>query len=417
MKQSQLSGSVLSLIVLALAAPAVAQEPPPPPPPVTEPPPEPPPPPPPAVEPAPPAAVAPPPAELKWFEPVASPLKIETPTSNIKFGLLLQPQFESLGSPTLDGMSNNLFLRRTRVLIGGTLFGDLDFFFETESANLFKAGADGTKGSAGVNVQDAFLTYKFLGDQLKLDVGYMLTPNAHNALQSAASLLGLDYFANSFLHSNAFNSATPPAGRDLGLELRGLVVDGLLEYRVGLFQGLREPASDPPAEVASQNMFRLMARLQLNLLDPETGFFYGGTYLGAKKILSFGASFDFQDDYKYFAVDGILDHPLGAGVLTAQVNFAQWDGGDFIAALPKQNAIMAEAGYTFEGLKLAPVVRFESRNVSDGDAGDETRIGLGLSYWAHGHNFNVKAFFTRINVPDPGEGYNAFNVQTQFYVF
>ena len=97
MKQSQLSGSVLSLIVLALAAPALAQEPPPPPPPVTEPPPEPPPPPP----PPPAVAEAPPPAELKWFEPVASPLKIETPTSNIKFGFLLQPQFESLGSPAL----------------------------------------------------------------------------------------------------------------------------------------------------------------------------------------------------------------------------------------------------------------------------------------------------------------------------
>ncbi|MET0411163.1 MAG: porin [Polyangiaceae bacterium] len=421
MKQTQLSGPVLSLIVLALAAPAVAQDPPPPPPPVTEPPPEPPPPPPPAAEPTPlagaPAAEAPPPAELKWYEPVASPLKIETPTSNIKFGLLLQPQFESLGSPTLDGMSNNLFLRRTRVLIGGALFKDLEFFFETESANLFKAGADGQKASAGVNVQDAFLTYKFLGDQLKLDVGYMLTPNSHNALQSAASLFGLDYFAYSFLHSNSFNSATPPAGRDLGLQLRGLVVDGLLEYRLGMFQGLREPASEPPADVASQNMFRVMARLQLNLFDPETGFFYGGTYLGAKKVLSFGAAFDFQDEYKYFALDGLLDMPLGPGVITAQVNFAQWDGGEFIPALVKQNAIMAEAGYTFAGAKLAPILRFETRNISDGDAGDETRISAGLSYWAHGHNFNVKAFFTRVGVSDPGEDYNAFNLQTQLFVF
>jgi hypothetical protein len=422
MKQAQLLRSLLSLAGLAGAARSAAQAPPDAPPPAEAPPAEAPPPepPPPAVEPAPPAAPAPEPpaapAELKWYEPVASPLKVETPTSSIKFGLLLQPQFESLGSPALDGMSNNLFLRRTRVLIGGSLFKDLEFFFETDSPNLFKAGADGNKTPATMNVQDAFLTYKFLGDQLKLDLGYMLTPQSHNALQSAASLLGWDYFANSFLHSNVFGTPVNPAGRDLGLELRGLVLDGMLEYRVGAFQGVREAASDPPADVSAQNMFRVGARLQLNLLDPETGFFYGGTYLGAKRVLSFGASFDFQDDYKYFAVDGLLDMPLGPGVISAQVNVAQWDGGDFIAALPKELAIMGEVGYTITAAKLAPIVRFERRDVSDGDVGDETRISGGLAYWVHGHNFNLKAFFTNIK-PNAGDSYNAINVQAQLYVF
>jgi hypothetical protein len=426
MKQSQLSGSVLSLIVLALAAPAVAQAPaePPPPPPVTEPPPPPPPPvteppPPPPAEPAPPAAApaaeAPPPAELKWFEPVASPLKIETPTSNIKFGFLLQPQFESLGSPTLDGMQNNLFIRRTRILIGGTLFGDLDFFFDTDYPNLFKqAGEAGLKNTPGLNIQDAFFTYKFIGDALKIDVGYMLTPMSHNAVQGATTLYGWDYFANSFRHSNAFGTSSDPIGRDLGFELRGLVVDGLLEYRVGMFQGLREPAT--MTDVGAQNMFRVGGRLQLNLFDPETGFFYSGTYFGAKKILSFGASFDIQDDYKYFDIDGFLDMPLGPGVITAQAAFNQWDGGDFILALPKQSAIIGEVGYTFTGVKLSPIVRFESRS-SDAVGLDETRFALGLAYWAHAHNFNLKAFFSRIEPEDPGEGYNAFNLQAQVYVF
>jgi hypothetical protein len=415
MKQSQLSGLVLSLAFFAFAAQAGAQAPADTPP--LDPTPTPVEPPPPVVEPSPPAAVAPPPpAELKWYEPVAAPLKIETPTSSVKLGLLLQPQFESLGSATLDGMSNNLFIRRTRILVGATLFKDLDFFFETDFPNLFKQQAtpEGLKNTPGLNVQDAFFTYKFIGDQLKLDVGYMLTPMSHNALQSAASLYGWDYFANTFRHSNLLGSSAEPAGRDLGLELRGLLADGLLEYRVGAFQGVREPAT--MTDVGAQNMFRLIARLQVNLFDPETGFFYGGTYLGGKKVLSFGASYDFQDDYKYFAVDGLLDMPLGPGVITAQVNVAQWDGGDFIAGLPKQLAIMGEAGYTIAGLKLAPIVRFEKRDISDGDAGDETRIAGGLAYWAHGHNFNLKAFFSRVT-PEPGDAFNAFNLQAQVYVF
>ena len=65
-------------------------------------------------------------------------------------------------------------------------------------------------------------------------------------------------------------------------------------------------------------MFRAAGRVQVNLMDPETGFFYAGTYLGTKKILSIGASFDFQDAqdqtaYKYFAGDVFVDHAVRPG--------------------------------------------------------------------------------------------------------
>src|SRR6187431_3111287 len=43
----------------------------------------------------------PPPAELKWYEPVATPVKVETPVVSARLGILLQPQFESVGSPAL----------------------------------------------------------------------------------------------------------------------------------------------------------------------------------------------------------------------------------------------------------------------------------------------------------------------------
>ncbi|HKO93613.1 MAG TPA: hypothetical protein VJU61_20810, partial [Polyangiaceae bacterium] len=330
------------------------------------------------------------------------------------------PQFESVGSPTLDGQQNNLYLRRTRFIFGMTAFKNLDVFFDTEFANLFKAGAaDGIKATpVGVNVLDAFLTYKVVGDLFKVDAGYLLPPLSHNALQSAGTLYSWDYFDNSFRHSNVFGTSANPTGRDLGLQLRGLVVDGLLEYRVAMLQGLREPPVMGGTEVGSQNMFRLGARLQLNLLDPETGFAYWGSYLGTKKILSFGVAYDFQDSYKYFAIDGFLDLPLGPGVLTAQVDVVQMDGDDWVA-LPKQTAIMGEAGFTFASLRLSPILRFEMRKMDTNDAAnpDETRIGGGLAYWAHSHSFNVKAFFTHVD-PDPAaHAYNQINVQTQVFLF
>jgi hypothetical protein len=345
---------------------------------------------------------------------------VETPAVSARLGILLQPQFESVGSPALDGQQNNLFLRRTRFIFGMTAFKDLDVFFDTEFANLFKAGAaDGIKSTPGMNILDAFLTYKIAGDLFKVDAGYMLPPLSHNALQGAGTLYSWDYFANSFRHSNAFGSSADPTGRDLGVQLRGLVVDGLLEYRVAMLQGRREPPVMGGTEVGSQNMFRLGARLQLNLLDPETGYAYWGSYLGTKKVLSFGVAYDFQDNYKYLAVDGILDLPIGPGVLTAQVDVVQMDGDDWLTTLPKQTAVMGEAGFTFASLRLAPIVRFEMRKMDVNEAAnpDETRIGGGLAYWAHSHSFNVKAFFTHIDPDFAAHAYNSINVQTQVFLF
>ncbi|MES1205371.1 MAG: porin [Pseudomonadota bacterium] len=367
---------------------------------------------------------APPPAP-------STSVKVDGQNANIKFGLLAQPQYEAVGAPLADGMQHNLFLRRIRILVGGTLFGQLDYFLDTDYANLFKNNAvggamatPGFKNTPGLNIQDAFITYRPLGDLVKVDVGYMLPPLAHNALQGATTLYSLDYFSYSFAHSNAFGTSADPIGRDLGVQVRGLVLDGRLEYRVGMFQGLRNapvPAMPGPAQVGGRNFFRVAARLQLNLLDAETGFFYAGSYLGAKKLLSIGASFDFQgleNGYRYWAVDAIADLPLGPGALTAQVNLAQWNAGDTaFLALAKQTAIMGEAGYRLAAPPVGPIIRVEHRWGS-GAVVDETRFALGGAFWWYQHNSNLKAFYTRVAPSGGGQdAYNQFNLQWQVYFY
>jgi len=356
-------------------------------------------------------------------------LKIESKngSASLKIGLLLQPQFETIGSDSAanEGNSNNLFLRRTRLLIGGTLFKNFEYFFETDSPNLFKADATGAKNGFGMGVQDAFMTWKAYEDFVKFDVGYMLTPGAHNALQGAGTLLGLDYFSNSFNHSASFNNlGGNPAGRDAGLEVRGLLLDNHIEYRAGLFQGLRKPAAaavppDTTGDVQSQNMFRFAGRLQINLLDAETGFFYAGTYLGKKKVASVGAALDVQSDYVHWAVDGFLDMPVGPGGLTAQVNFSKWNGGGFTnPALANQTALMAEAGYIFP-YPIGPIFKFEQQNFANSDQAN-TRIGGGVGWFPYGHNINLKAFFTTINAkPAVGDShtYQQAQLQGQLYFY
>lgn len=73
---------------------------------------------------------------------------------NFKFGLLLQGQADWQESATADDTAQNLYLRRARILIGGSLAKNVTFFFETDSPNYGKAG---TKTS-GMIVQDAFVS-------------------------------------------------------------------------------------------------------------------------------------------------------------------------------------------------------------------------------------------------------------------
>jgi hypothetical protein len=343
-------------------------------------------------------------------------------SSSIKLGLLFQPQFQSASSPTLDKYSNNFYLRRMRLLLGGTVLGAFEYFVETDFANMFLASpgvaADGSatysKSTPGMNIQDAFATWRAYNDMAKIDVGYMLPPLAHNALQGATTLLSWDYYAFSFRHSDIFGSSASPVGRDVGVQLRGMLLDGMLEYRAGLYQGLRQAPT--ATEVGARNFFRFAARVQVNLLDPESGFFYAGTYLGKKKVLSFGGSIDIQDEYKYFAGDAFADLPVGpAGVLTAQVDVAHWDGKNFLP-IPKQTAVMGEAGFLISAAQISPIVRVEHLSGS-GIVLDQDRYSGGLAYWAYGHNSNIKLFYSRMKTKGAARGINQINLQWQLFIF
>lgn len=396
--------------------------------------------PPPMAEPPSAAPMAPSPAAPPVAWPPSVTFKSEASSGNtLRVGLLLQPQFQMLGSNSLDGNSYNLYIRRTRLLVAGTLFGNFEYFFDTDYPNLFlatneaqtaTANATTTKATPGMNIQDAFATWKAMGDMVKVDVGYMLPPMAHNAVQGAGTLYSWDYFAFSFLSTAnmLLGSSGNPVGRDVGFQLRGLLFNGHLEYRAGLFQGLR--ATDEPAAmtqtattVGSNNFFRATGRLQVNLLDPEPGFFYAGTYLGKKKILSFGITGDTQKSYHYYGGDVFADLPLGPGIFTAQVDVVHMTGGSFIPFVPatmttpasglaKQTAFMSEIGYNIDAIRLSPIARAE---YLWSDAPNQGHYGGGVAFWPYGHASNLKAFYMRNTVEGSKHGDNQVNVQWQLY--
>jgi hypothetical protein len=106
--------------------------------------------------------ITPEPTATVGFAPPPSTARIESPNASIQFGVLLQPQFELSGSPDAINTSKNLFVRRARLIVGGTLFKSIEYFFQVDYPIVFKYDpADTMAGTAknapGLNIQDATL--------------------------------------------------------------------------------------------------------------------------------------------------------------------------------------------------------------------------------------------------------------------
>jgi hypothetical protein len=324
---------------------------------------------------------------------------------NFKLGVLGQFQADWLRDPATDETTQNLFIRRIRLLFGGQVAKNVTFFVETDAPNLGKVLPGGTNISPAVNVQDAYAEFT-LHRALAIDAGLMFVPFSRNSLQSAASLLPIDYGAYTFTQTGPTQSTV---GRDTGFQAKGYLLANRLEYRLGAFQGARD--------AGSHRAFRYAGRVQYELLDSEgTGFFYTGTYLCTKKVAAVGAAFDAQDDYHAFDADAFVDYPSGPGAVTAQLAYNWFDGGATFVTLPRQNVALLEIGYFVRDLKLTPVFQLTKRAIVDTAPGDETRWSIGANYWWAGHNANIKAAFGRITPAGRG-AQNEFTVQFQVFYF
>jgi Phosphate-selective porin O and P len=335
---------------------------------------------------------------------------------NIRFGALLQGWGDWTQDPVSEGYSQNLYLRRVRLLVGGQVARNVTFFIETDNPNLGRAPK--ALGS-GFIVQDALAEVKF-SDPLTISAGLMFVPFCRNCIQSAATLLGLDYSSFAFLATPVTQSSV---GRDIGFQAKGYFNGNRIEYRVGAFQGFRAAAPPGlPATAGARNPLRGVGRLQVNLFDAETpGIFYTGTYLGTKRVLAIGGGLDMQagpgDNYRAWTIDAFLDHPLTDSVsVTAQIDYFSYDGGQTFPTLAQQTAIFAEAGLYFKPMRIMPFVKFETQDFDPPAAVDNKRYQIGFTYYRTGHNANLKFAYSRLD-PDVGNASNQFTTQLQLFYY
>lgn len=343
---------------------------------------------------------------------------------------LLQVQAYSLykdGGTESDYWSKDAKIRRSRVIVKGQAAQGVEFFMETDAPNF----EDNNTGK-NLYTQDAYIDFT-IAKELKIAFGHILLPFMHHDRQSAATLLCADYTA-----------AVVPVGgnvwRDTGIEFRGLLANGLVDYRIGVWDGKDRgnlTNGTNTVLVNKNDMPRYTGRIQVNLKDAEEGFFYSGNYLGKKSIISFGMGLDYQQDayaavdstkakdYTAWTVDVYFDHPVAANnVLTLQGAYVDVKNTPFSSVtdgvntyfLEKMKMYFAEGGFLINGT-WQPVARYYYKKVEvGGQDGKISEVAGGLNYYIKGHNANIKVEYAQ-QLKDETDDFKNKQITVQCQIF
>jgi hypothetical protein len=327
-------------------------------------------------------------------------------SASLKLGVLGQFQGQSIQNDSATNSEDDLYFRRLR-LLGLFKLGDkLSVYFDTDDPNLGKGTGTGSKNiNSSMYIQDFVVTYAF-AHEFQMEGGEILVPVSYNHLQSAGQLMPLDYGPFSFTETTAIQANV---GRDYGADVRGYLASDHLEYRFGVFQGVRG--------IEDVNSFRYSGRLSLWVMGAQTGLFYYGTSLGKKQSMEIGGSFDRQKDYSAYSGDFFWDQPIGNGDgFTFQFDYTKWDGGILLPEIPKQNTILLEAGYYLAAIKTQPFFQYSEENFSNSALADEKRITGGLGWYFAAHSSDLKLAYTRLQATGAPDR-NQYQLQYQVFIW
>jgi Phosphate-selective porin O and P len=298
-------------------------------------------------------------------------------------------------------------IRRARFRLRGTINEHIGVFLQTDVS-----GND-------IQMLDAYV-HLTMNPGFQAFVGQHLAPSSRQAVTSSATLLAadrpnityksltwglriLDAFATSTHPDSDLGIRGSAQNRDVGATLFGVhdLGDDLhFKYQVGIYDGISAP---------DENSKRITGRLQLNLGDSEPSYYDTATYLGEKRTLAFGVSYDvqpnvgrvidgelFKTDYAYWTVDVFGEQPVGSGSLTFEGAYANVDLKGLAPRL-EGDGFYVQAGYLIHKARWQPWVLYEKWSADDPDGrGGFDSFRVGVSYFMVGHNANLKVGYETI---------------------
>ncbi|NNF40801.1 MAG: hypothetical protein HKN64_05435 [Woeseiaceae bacterium] len=308
-------------------------------------------------------------------------------------------------------------VRRARIRLLGKINKHISAFLQTEF------GDDSAGGGGDVRMIDAFVRVNY-NQWAQIYAGLNMAPSSRQSTTSSGGLMAIGRPGNNTKNltwgtrslgrfstatigdtASSLNGQATNSVRDMGVTLFGsgsLSDTSHLKYYLGFYDGIQVSGN-------SDRNLRMTARAQLNFFDAEAGYYNLSTYLGKKKTLGFGISYDVQDevqaataggygDYAYYSVDAFAEWPMGEGTLTAEAAFSDLDldGANANALRSEGDGFYVQAGY-FQN-NWQPWVEYENwDSEATSGQGDYDAYRVGISYFFKGHNANVKAGFETVN--------------------
>jgi hypothetical protein len=313
-----------------------------------------------------------------------------------------------------DESLNDFILRRAYLYMKGQVTDYVGFFTHIASDKIGQEGLDNSSLGLGSGVawRDFWVTFN-LHEAFKIQLGRMYVPLTRNyGTTSTKCMLTLDL---PFLQGGSRGAIfyAQKVGRDDSLVLWGNPIDGHLQYRFMVGEGV-EGSNNP------DDNLRLAGRVSVSLLEPETGWFNKGTYLGKKKVLSFGVGMDSQrdltlndvteEDNFVWTADVFFDHPAGNGAFTFEAAYVDIENctqtqpqtyTDLSAGDDATNWYF-NLGYLINNVGpggLQPYFRYENVDVDKKHATDF--ISGGLNYYLKGHNAKLTADYMHVDPDNP----------------
>lgn len=311
-------------------------------------------------------------------------------------------------SPDGDGDATEFNFRRNRLALMGAWGDSFGLYVQTEyteDRNILPFGvSDGTEDD--FQMLDAVLRFK-LTDSVNLWMGKFKYNLTRENLEACEAPLTLD---RSVVIRAPFVST-----RDKGVALWGNLFENKFQYRFDVMNGRNDSASTPESNP------RFSARVHVSLLDPEKGYGYKGTYMGKKKVLTFGAAYQTEAavasaggedvDYSAWTVDAFAEYPIEEiGTFTLSAAYVEYDledaykngtpDDDVTGLTGEKNGGYVKAGYMFPSMPLQLFARAEGWSFAKlGGVYDQDVdiLGLGFNYYLRGQNLKFTVEYSALD--------------------
>jgi hypothetical protein len=153
---------------------------------------------------------------------------------NIKMFTQLWLKMDDTGSPDKDNFGAQVYLRRVKIMLEGQVTEQIKFFYGMLHSNFGMNGDYTSKPPiVGLTTVDAWISFD-LGQPLKIDVGFLMIPFVRNYRQGGGNLHNIDYHTE----VQRFPAGAHFLGRDMGIGLRGALLNNYLTYILQVGRGL-----------------------------------------------------------------------------------------------------------------------------------------------------------------------------------